>query len=157
MIISTELQQCLQQLRTNGRKIVLVTGFFDVLHAKHEEFLSDAKKMGDFLIVGVESDLRARKVKGEGRPYFPAGARLENLHKLKIADEVLLLPVDFDQPSQREELIAEIKPDFLAVSSHSAHQEAKKSLVEKYGGKLVVVTEYDPNFSSSKIIERLRE
>jgi D-glycero-beta-D-manno-heptose 1-phosphate adenylyltransferase len=156
MIISKELQQKLQELKANGDRVVLVTGFFDLLHAKHKEFLGDAKKLGDFLVVAVESDLRARQVKGEGRPYFKQEVRLANLRHLKIADEVMLLPDDFDQPSRREELIAEIKPDFLAVSSHSVHQEAKKGLVEKYGGKLVVVTEYDPNFSSSKIIEKLR-
>src|SRR3990172_12032671 len=54
--------------RSLGKKIVLVTGVFDLLHDEHRNFLKVAKKAGDFLIVGLESDTRVRALKGVGRP-----------------------------------------------------------------------------------------
>lgn len=138
------------QLHKAGSKLVLATGFFDLLHTEHIIFLEHAKSAGDILIVAVESDVRARKIKGEGRPVETQLLRCQKV--AQYADYVINLPDDFDNPKAFESLISSVRPDILAVSSHTAHQDKKRVLVEKYGGKLVVVYELNPTVSTTKII-----
>lgn len=142
----------LQTLRQQNKKIVLVTGVFDILHAEHQAFLGEAKKLGDFLLVGIESDVRVRKLKGEGRPVNSQDLRVHNLLNWQIADEVFILPEQFSSPQDHEDLIALIQPSFLAVSAHTPHQAEKKRLVEKYGGELRIVLEHNPEISTTKIL-----
>jgi D-beta-D-heptose 7-phosphate kinase/D-beta-D-heptose 1-phosphate adenosyltransferase len=152
-MLPPSLQQTLERLHNQQKKVVLVTGVFDVLHSEHEAFLKKAKQQGDFLVVALESDQRVRQIKGSGRPINNQLARLQNLLRLSIADEVFILPDDFGSPAQHEELIRQIKPDFLAISSHTAHQPEKKKIVEKYGGQLAIVHQHNPAISSTQIIE----
>ena len=156
-MLPPSLQEALEQARNTHQKITLVTGVFDVLHEKHQDFLRDAKALGGFLLVGIEPDLRVKQMKGEDRPYHPQDQRIQNLEELGIADAVFLLPENFGQPEVREALIKEIRPQFLAVSSHSLYQEKKQELMNKYGGQLAVVTQYDPQYSSTKLIQELRK
>lgn len=135
--------------KLKDKKIVLVTGVFDVLHQEHIVFLQKAKKHGEHLIVGIESDVRVRKMKGEGRPIHPQNKRVENLIKLQIANDVFILPEQFDRPQDHEALISSIKPDILAVSSHTMHLDKKTQIVEKYGGKVMIVHQQNPLYSST--------
>lgn len=150
------IDQLLNWLKDNRKNnsLVLVTGVFDLLHEEHLQFLHKAKQKGDLLLVGLESDLRVKQLKGENRPIWNEDRRVVELEHTKIADAVFILPEQFSKPVDHEKLISQIKPDFLAVSSHTAHQDKKKALVEKYGGKLAVVLEHNPNISTSqKILE----
>ncbi len=133
--------------------IVLTTGVFDVLHDEHVNFLRKAKELGDMLIVGIESDVRVRKIKGKTRPVNGQDSRIKNLEKLGFIDRLFILPEEFDTRASRERLIAEIRPDYFAVSSHSPFIDNKRQIVEKYGGKLVVVHEHNPAISSSVLIK----
>lgn len=142
------------KLQAIGTKIVLATGFFDLLHAEHIHFLQKAKSRGDVLVVAVESDARARKLKGEGRPIESQGVRCEKL--AKYADYVVALGDDFDHLEAYDSLMAAVRPQVYAVSSHTDHQNNKSFLAEKYGGKLVVVHEFNPDVSTSKIVENGR-
>jgi rfaE bifunctional protein nucleotidyltransferase chain/domain len=146
------IQHIISQARAKKQKLIFVTGVFDVLHIKHADFLKDAKALDGVLIVGLESDTRVREMKGAERPINTQASRVRQLEELNIADAVFVLPDDFGKPEVREELIDQMRPDFLAVSSHSLHQEKKQQLMEKYGGRLVVVTQYDPRFSSTQAI-----
>ncbi len=148
------LTTLLEFLKTHrGQKtLTLVTGVFDILHEEHRKFLEKAKQLGEMLIIGVESDVRVRAIKGEGRPINLQDQRVENLEKLQVADAVFILPEQFSKPSDHEDLIAQIRPDFLAISSHTRHQEAKQNILQKYGGKLMVVHEHNPDVSTTKII-----
>lgn len=142
------------KLHKEGKTIVLTTGFFDLLHQEHRNFLHKAKSQGDILIVGVESDARARAVKGEGRPIEPQSLRADHLSR--YADYTLLLPDDFSSSPAHDYLLRIVKPNVFAVSSHTAHLPEKRRLTEKYGGKLVVVHEFNPSISSTKIIQEMR-
>lgn len=141
-----------RQLSAVGQKIVLVTGFFDLLHQEHINFLVKAKQAGDILIVAVESDARARALKGEGRPVETQTTRLARL--TPFADYLIALDKNFNNPQAFESLIATVRPSVLAVSSHTAHQDKKQALVEKYGGKLVVVHQHNPRVSTSIKIDQ---
>ena len=135
---------------------VLVTGVFDILHTEHIKFLKKAKALGEELIVGIESDKRVRQIKGEGRPINNQEVRKKNLEKLGLADKVLILPEKFSLPEQHLKFLQQVKPDILAVSSHTAHQKEKSKLMELVGGKLMVVHQYNPEVSTTKMIEDLR-
>ncbi|PIR98914.1 hypothetical protein COT87_02175 [Candidatus Collierbacteria bacterium CG10_big_fil_rev_8_21_14_0_10_44_9] len=139
------------QLHAEGKTIVLATGFFDLLHAEHINFLQKAKAVGDILIAAVESDERARITKGEGRPVETQQLRCQKLSK--YADYVIALPSDFDTFEAYDSLISAVKPQIYAVSSHISHQKTKDFLVEKYGGHLEVVHEFNPAISTTQIIQ----
>lgn len=138
------------QLHAAGKKIVLATGFFDLLHQEHINFLAKAKAAGDVLIVAVESDERARALKGEGRPIETQSVRCT--HVSSYADYVITLPPDFDHFEAYDSLMAAVRPEIYAVSANPSHPKTKNFLVEKYGGQLVVVHEHNPLVSTTQII-----
>lgn len=92
---------------------VLVTGVFDVLHLEHEYFLRQAKALGGRLVVGIESDLRVKKLKGPDRPINAQATRCQNLRDLGIADEVFVLPEQFNTSDDHRALLQKIKPGRL--------------------------------------------
>lgn len=146
------LEEKIVKFREQMQNIVLSTGVFDLLHQEHKTFLQKAKAAGDILIVGVESDVRVRKMKGESRPVQNEQTRLSIIQKLPYVDEAFILPESFSSPQDHEELIAFIKPHILAISSHSDHQDKKRALVEKHGGSLQIVHEHNPNISTTKTL-----
>ncbi len=138
-----------------GHKLVLATGFFDLLHSEHAKFLQQAKAAGDILIVAVESDARARAVKGEGRPVEPQLLRCDKVsqcHGGTVVDYVIALGDDFNNPTAYESLMRAVRPHIYAVSSHTSYLDLKQKLTKKYGGKLVVVHEFNPKISTTQII-----
>lgn len=138
------------QLHATGKKIVLATGFFDLLHQEHVNFLRKAKAAGDILIVAVESDERARALKGEGRPIDSQPLRCQKV--APYADYCIALPPDFDHFEAYDSLMSAVRPHIYAVSRDPSHPKTKNFLVEKYGGKLVVVHEHNPHISTTQII-----
>lgn len=138
--------------RVLGKKIVLVTGCFDVLHPEHLKFLKKAKKEGDILVVGLESDKRVREMKRKGRPVNLWQERAKNLVRLNEVDHVLKFPDDFGNKSVRLETLRLIKPDILAISSRDPLEEKKKKECQKIDCKLKVVHQYNPKISTTKLI-----
>ncbi len=137
--------------RLKGKTIVLATGFFDLLHAEHINFLKKAKLAGGILIVAIESDERARITKGEGRPVDTQNIRCQKVSQ--YADFVVALPDDFNNFEAYDSLMSAIKPVVYAVSSHTSHQKTKDFLAQKYGGSLVVVHDFNPEISTTQIIQ----
>ena len=131
---------------------VLVTGCFDVLHQEHKNFLKAAKKQGDILLVGLETDSRVKKLKGKDRPINTVRNRIKNLKALNIADQVFVLPKKFDSPKDHLALINQIKPNILAVSSHTPNLPAKRRLMKSIGRVVLVVLPHNSKFSTTKII-----
>ncbi len=136
------------------KQVVLATGAFDVLHQEHINFLKKAKAIGDYLIVGVESDVRVKQMKGEGRPVYSQDVRVKNLENLQIADEVFILPEQFSKPEDHIALIKKIRPRFLAVSSHTHHLEKKQAILKQFGGDVVIVHEHNPEISTTKLLQK---
>ena len=137
-------------------KIILVTGVFDILHAEHVHFLQAAKNVGGQLIVGIESDVRVKKLKGLNRPLIPQNDRLEIIKNLKSVDKAFILPENFDHEAAYIDLFKEIKADIYAASSSSPHLENKRLVCQKAGVKLEIVYPENPAVSTSKIIEKIK-
>ncbi len=147
-----KIKEISQQAKIDKKKLVLVTGVFDVLHQEHLNFLVKAKEEGDILLVGIETDKRVSQMKGKNRPANNQKNRLEALKKLEVVDHVFILPESFSQKKEHLALLKLIKPDVLAVSSHSSFLEQKKELMSVIGGQLKVVHQFNPEFSTTKIL-----
>lgn len=151
-IVPIELRAQLAAAQAAGSRIVLATGVFDLLHQEHRRFLNLAKAAGDVLVVAIESDRRVRQLKGEGRPVQPQAQRLEQVRQLPAVNWAFILPEEFGLPVHHRQLIAEIQPQILAVSSHSEHLERKRAILAEFGGKVQVVHQHNPAVSTSQIL-----
>lgn len=151
------LDHFLAERKSLNKSLTLVTGVFDLLHEEHFVFLQKAKNLGDLLLVGLESDLRVSQMKGEGRPINNQASRLANLQKLAIADFVFILPEKFSRPEEHRALISKVRPNFMAISSNTLFQAEKARILAEFSAKLVVVHDFNPEFSSSKIIKKLNK
>src|SRR5215467_9764273 len=102
------LKAAAARAKSEGKKIVFTNGCFDLLHVGHLRVLSEAKKLGDLLIVGLNSDQSVRGIKGAGRPIVPGHERAELIAALEMVDYVTL----FDE-SDPINLLHDLKPDVL--------------------------------------------
>lgn len=143
-----------QQAKEEGRRIVFVTGVFDLYHREHQIFLEKARAAGNYLVVGVETDHRVREIKGPDRPIDPEAKRLQNVIESDVVDEAALLPAAFYRQEHYQAVMNVLRPHVLAVSSHSPYQENKRLLAELYGGQLVIVHEHNPSVSTTQLLEQ---
>ena len=124
--------------RQKKGKIVLAGGCFDILHIGHVRFLSEAKKMGNYLVVLLENDKKVKKLKGENRPIFAQELRAEMISALNCVDLVVLLPM-MGNDRDYLNLVTKIKPDIIAVTENDPHIEKKKRQAETVGGELRLI------------------
>ena len=150
--LRNSLAELLRKDLAKAEPVVLVTGVFDTLHSEHLQFLSKAKALGGRLLVGVESDLRVRKLKGEGRPINSQAERVAAIERLRVASSVFVLPEQFSKPADHRQLLKKLHPTILAVSSHTAHQTEKAALMNELGGRVVVVHQHNSAVSTTKIV-----
>lgn len=123
---------------------VLITGCFDILHMGHLAFIKAAKKQGDLLIAGLETDSRVKQLKGKNRPINTYIKRAENLAKIEEIDFIFPLPKKITSSAYLD-LLAFTKPKTYAISSNSPHLLKKKRLTSKIGCRLYVfpaITKY---------------
>ncbi|MFA6094800.1 MAG: adenylyltransferase/cytidyltransferase family protein [Candidatus Paceibacterota bacterium] len=121
-----EIAKIAQECRKNGLKVVLTQGSYDMVHIGHARYLEAAKKKGDILIVGLDSDKKIKHRKGPERPIVPEDERLEMLTHLRSVDMVFLK--DLGDPKWH--LIKTIKPDALVVIQENYNDEEIKMLQE---------------------------
>lgn len=142
-----------KNLRKSKKKIVLVGGCFDVLHPGHVGFLAKAKKIGDILIVLLESDQSVRALKGQDRPVHDQKMRAKVLSALAVVDCVLLLPAQTSEQIY-DQVVDLIKPDIIAVTRGYANIKYHRRAADKIGAELKFVTGMIGNFSTSRILSR---
>lgn len=144
----TELVERVAAERAGGSRIILANGCFDLFHVGHIRYLTGAKALGGFLVVGINSDKQVRLLKGGNRPLITASERAEIVAALRCVDAVTI----FDEPNV-EELIAAIRPDFQAKGTdYTMENVPEREIVKKYGGRVAIVG--DPkDHSSSGLIE----
>jgi len=141
----------LQRWRFLGKTIAFTNGCFDILHEGHIASLSAAATEADYLVVGLNSDRSARKLKGEGRPVNSEHARAMVLASLLMVDAVIIF--DEDTPL---ELIKSILPEVLVKGGdYTLDQIAGAKEVMAAGGK-VVINPILEGFSTTKILEKIK-
>lgn len=133
-----------------GKKVVFTNGCFDILHLGHIRYLSEAKKCGDYLIVGVNSDRSVRSIKGEDRPLIPERARAEMLAALCFVDVVVI----FDEEDPLS-LIEYLQPQVLVKGADWAEGEIiGADLVKSRGGEVKRIP-LVPHSSTSDIVQKI--
>lgn len=121
------------RLKRDGRVLVFTNGAFDILHAGHVTYLQFARRQGDALVVGLNSDASVKRYKGDKRPVNPQSDRALVLAALECVDYVVVF--DEDEP---KELIGELIPDVLVKGADWAHYVSGRDIVEAHGGKVVL-------------------
>jgi rfaE bifunctional protein nucleotidyltransferase chain/domain len=140
-----------EELKKEGKKIVFTNGCFDIIHAGHVDYLEKAKSLGNFLIVGLNSDESVRRLKGKDRPINPQDQRKKVLSALKPVDLVIIF--EEDTP---ERLIKEIKPDVLVKGGDwKIENIVGADFVKSYGGQVFTI-DFVYDTSTSKIISKIR-
>lgn len=136
--------------RARGERIVFTNGCFDLLHAGHVTYLEQARKHGDRLVLGLNTDSSVRRLKGKSRPVIHENDRSRVMAALEAVDAVAL----FDQDTPLE-LINAIKPDVLVKGSdYTEDQVVGGAEVKSWGGRVVLI-QVLPGRSSSNIIGKL--
>lgn len=144
----SEIKAIRLKLKVSNKKVVFTNGVFDLIHSGHVDYLSKAKKLGDVLIVGLNSDESVKSIKGDKRPILKQEERAFILSNLKPVDYVVFF--NEDTP---EKLISEIIPDVLVKGADWAVDKiVGKEIVEKNGG-MVMNIEFVNEQSTSKIID----
>lgn len=132
-------------------RLCFTNGCFDLIHPGHVQYLEDVRALGDFLVVGLNSDASVARLKGPSRPLQDEEARARVLLGLRSVDAV----VRFEEDTPLE-LIRALQPDVLAKGGdYTPGTVVGRDVVEARGGKLVLVP-FLPGHSTSTIVERIR-
>jgi D-beta-D-heptose 7-phosphate kinase/D-beta-D-heptose 1-phosphate adenosyltransferase len=146
----SELSATVDSLRRAGKRIAFTNGCFDLIHPGHLKLLSTAAALGDVLLVAINDDESVRRLKGEGRPIYPAPERAEILLALRWVDYVTVFPEDTPL-----ETIERVRPDVLVKGSEYLLKNIiGSSFVKKLGGRVVRVP-MKRGHSTRRIVRRM--
>ena len=151
ILARAELVRRVAEHKSNGQKIVLANGCFDVLHEGHVRYLQAARSEGDVLVVAINSDASTRKLKGAGRPVMAEADRAELVGALGAVNYVVI----FDEPDVRA-LLRELRPDVHAKGTdYTAETVPERDEAARLGIRVAIVG--DPKEHSTRgLIERVR-
>lgn len=145
-----QLRELVEEQRSRGKKVVFTNGCFDILHFGHLKYLREAKKLGDILIVALNSNSSVRALKGEARPWVDELERAEVLSALEFIDYTTI----FDELTP-EHLLATLKPDVHVKGGDYQEEELLEAdLVRSYGGRVVILP-YIEGKSTSGLAEKI--
>lgn len=138
--------------KRGNKKVVFTNGCFDVFHVGHLRYLKESAKLGDILVVGVNSDSSIKRLKGSNRPIVTEDERTELLSSLYFVSYIVLY--DDDTPCN---ILRTIKPDIITKGGdYNVNEVVGKDIVEEYGGKVVLCPLVD-NKSTTDIINKVLE
>jgi D-beta-D-heptose 7-phosphate kinase/D-beta-D-heptose 1-phosphate adenosyltransferase len=145
-----ELKATVERLKREGKKVVFTNGCFDILHAGHTRYLREARKLGDALILALNSDSSVRSIKGPMRPIVPEAERAEVVAALDSVDYVTV----FDELTPLE-LIEFLRPDVIVKGGDWAEKDiVGAEAVRKWGGRVAIMPEIE-GASTTNIIDKV--
>ena len=152
IVFSSELKNIVEDLKKENKVVVTTNGVFDILHIGHIRYLKEAKKLGDVLIVAINSNLSTKQIKGQKRPLNHENDRAEALASLECVDYVTIFsennPIKF---------LEEIKPNIHAKGGdYKMDQIIEKDTVEKNNGKIILIPEVK-GYSTTDLIKKIIE
>jgi rfaE bifunctional protein nucleotidyltransferase chain/domain len=140
-----------EHLKTSGKKLVFTNGCFDLIHPGHLRYLEEAKGLGDYLLVALNSDASVRRLKGPSRPILNEMERTEILAALMMVDGVVIFGEDTPL-----ELITKLKPDFLVKGGdYLPDNIVGGAETMAHGGKVISLS-LCPGFSTTTIVKKIR-
>ena len=135
-----------ERLRREGRRIAFANGYFDILHVGHVRYLEGARRCGDVLVVGVNSDRAVAILKGEGRPIIPARGRAELVAALESVDYVVI----FDEPTAAA-ILLDLRPHVHCKGTDYTEETVpEREVVRSFGGEVRIVG--DPKEHSTRAL-----
>ena len=144
------LKEQVERVRGEGKKISFTNGCFDILHVGHVQYLREARKTGNLLILGLNSDASVRAIKGEKRPLVPQGERAEVIASLEVVDYVTL----FDDPTPLR-LIEYLRPDVLVKGGDWKEESVVGGNAVKSRGGRIVIVPLTEGASTTNIIDKV--
>jgi len=152
ILTAEQVVQRLRSHRKSGQSIVFTNGCFDLIHAGHVRYLTEAKALGDVLVIGLNSDNSVRRIKDSGRPLVAQDQRAEVLAGLSCVDYITF----FDDPDPYE-LIRAVSPDILVKGADWEERDIiGGDLVTSSGGRVERIR-LVPGIFTSMIIRRILE
>lgn len=149
-----QMKKIVEDLKRKGKKIIWTNGCFDLLHQGHVRYLKETKKLGDVLIVGLNSDSSIKRLKGPERPIQSESERAEILSSLDSVDYVVVFP-----EINAVNCLNELKPSIFAKAADyniSTINQDEKRVVESYNGKITFIDIVEGK-STTSIIERIKK
>jgi D-beta-D-heptose 7-phosphate kinase/D-beta-D-heptose 1-phosphate adenosyltransferase len=147
--LAAELE-AVAEARAAGRRVVFTNGVFDLLHEGHVSLLRRARALGDLLVVAINSDVGARRLKGEGRPINGVDDRRAVLEALDCVDHVLV----FDEPTASR-LVEAVRPEvYVKGDDHDLDRVPEAAVARELGARLVSIPRAR-SISTSQIIDRV--
>ena len=143
------LKKLVDHCKGLGLKVVLTQGTYDMVHIGHSRYFEEAKRHGDILVVGVDSDKKVKARKGPDRPIVPQSERLEMVTHLRSVDIVTIKELNMP----RWHLIKMVQPDVLIVTKETLEKYSKEEIKEmsSYCGKVVTLAPMATTSTSAKI------
>ena len=146
-----DLSKIINEWRLNGDKIVFTNGCFDLIHLGHLEILARSADLGDKLIVGINSDMSIKKIKGNSRPIIEEDSRAKHLAAIEFIDAVVLFNEDTPY-----DLINILKPDVLTKGGdYKKNDIVGNQLINKEHGKVVIIP-LTQGYSTTSILEKIK-
>lgn len=146
-----DVNTVIRTVKKDNKSIVLTGGCFDIIHIGHIYFLRNAKRLADKLVILLESDRKAAKLKGKNRPFFPQLQRAEVLAEFSSVDYVILLP-DISTYEDYRSVIKTIMPGTIALTENDTAELVKRKQAEDIGAKIQIIPHHKT--LSSSIIAR---
>ena len=145
-----QLRAKVEHLKGIGLKVVLTSGSFDLVHLGHVKYLARAKELGDVLVVGVDSDAKIRRRKGDDRPLVPERERLEMLAHQRPVDLLYLK----EEGGERWDLIKAVEPDVLVLTADHSYSDDDLTGLREICGDIAVI-ERQADVTTSERIRQL--
>jgi D-beta-D-heptose 7-phosphate kinase/D-beta-D-heptose 1-phosphate adenosyltransferase len=145
------LSQIIKEWRLNGDKIIFTNGCFDLIHLGHLEILARSADLGDKLIVGINSDMSIKKIKGNSRPIIEEDSRAKQLAAIEFVDAVILFNEDTPH-----DLISFIKPNIITKGGdYKKIDVVGNELMNKKAGEVVIIP-LTQGYSTTSILEKIK-
>lgn len=145
-----ELAQIVEHRRRQGERCVFTNGCFDILHVGHIRYLQEARELGDYLVVAINSDESVRQLKGSPRPFVTQDERAEMLAALESVDYVTI----YDELTA-EAVIRLLRPEiYVKGGDYKPDTIVESPVVRSYGGQVVTVTLVQGR-STTRLVERV--
>lgn len=152
VITLEQTERIVKQLKSQGKRIVLAGGCFDVIHPGHLTYLDNSKKQGDILFVALENDEKVRRLKGDKRPINSQEQRAKALVDLDFVNYVILLPT-LSTDEEYAEITKALSPTIIAITEGDPKRSEKERQAALIGAEVSVVTKVLENYSTTQLLK----
>ncbi|WP_459169219.1 D-glycero-beta-D-manno-heptose 1-phosphate adenylyltransferase [Natronospora cellulosivora (SeqCode)] len=147
-----EMREIIKEKQKDGLEVVFTNGCFDILHIGHARYLAEARKKGDCLVLGLNSDSSVRNLKGSKRPLVSENERAELLSYLEVVDYIVIF-----EELTAEKTISVLKPDiYVKGGDYEIDDIPEAKVVSKYGGIAEILSLVEGS-STTCIVEKIVE